>query len=167
MITASKGHASEQAPHHLHVSLSTFATTGSRASSPLLTHEKDFVAAERAEFTDSMIFFGPWQAPDIVIPSITVSTGRSFIWISLKNESRPLGILNSEATVLSERGTIPVTRTIRSASIQISLFPVRMSFILTIVFPFSIVTTGGSSSYACIKISPYLSASPYSTSCLP
>ena len=56
---ASKGQASSQAPHQVHLSGSMVATSGSVSSSPLLTMEYDLVAAESAELTDSAMFFGP------------------------------------------------------------------------------------------------------------
>src|SRR5574344_2241367 len=80
---ASKGQASAHFPHQLQRSLFTSATIGSVSSVPLLISEKDLVAADRAELTDSVMFFGPWQLPAMVTPSITVSTGRSFMCTSL------------------------------------------------------------------------------------
>lgn|SRR5690554_404994 len=80
---ASKGQASRHLPHHEQLSSLITAIIGSVSSVPLLTYENDFVAADSAEFTDSEIFLGPWHAPAMVIPSITVSTGRNFICTSL------------------------------------------------------------------------------------
>jgi hypothetical protein len=59
ILIASKGQASEQALHHVQSPESTKATIGSVSKTPLLTYENDFVAAERAELTDSIMFLGP------------------------------------------------------------------------------------------------------------
>ncbi len=41
------------------------------------------MTADSPDATHSVAVFGPWQAPAIITPSTTVSTGRSLGWISL------------------------------------------------------------------------------------
>ena len=73
----------------------TTATSGSSSAKPFFRMTALWVTAASPEATLSLEFFGPWQAPAMNTPSTTVSTGRSFGWISLKNPSLPTGSLRT------------------------------------------------------------------------
>ena len=85
--------------------------------------------------------------PPVSTPSTTVSTGRSFGWISLKNPSLPMGSFKVPISASFSRGTIPVTSTTRSAWMVSSSPPVKESRVVTQSRPsLPRVTAGGVSS---------------------
>ena len=88
---APNGHDATQSPQPVHASPFTTATCGSSSARPSLSIAALCVTAASPEATLSLEVFGPWQAPAMKTPSTTVSTGRSFGWISLKKPSRPTG----------------------------------------------------------------------------
>src|SRR5664279_6630288 len=108
---AAYGHASRHFPQAVQASVATVATSGSSSAKPLRRIAALWVTAARPDATLSDEDFGPWQAPAISTPPTTVSTGRSFGWISLKKPSEPSGSLRTPISSSFLRGTMPVSYT--------------------------------------------------------
>src|ERR1035438_2478899 len=71
---AAKGQAPTQSPQPVQAAAVTVATWGSSSATPRLSTAATWVTAARPEVTLSAEVFGPWQVPQIITPSTTVST---------------------------------------------------------------------------------------------
>src|SRR5664280_3363085 len=67
------GHEVSHLPHHVHLSGSTIATSGSSSATPFLRTDALWVTAASPEATLSAELFGPWQVPAMRTPSTMVS----------------------------------------------------------------------------------------------